>query len=67
MTTRTQLLVHGDRDDTVPATMARAYRESATAAGNRAELSVYPGGHFEHLAPSSSAWTAALAGLEALG
>jgi acetyl esterase/lipase len=52
-----QLLVHGARDEIVPAAMSRSYAEAATAAGDRVDLVVHEQlGHFEHLDPRSSAW-----------
>jgi acetyl esterase/lipase len=52
-----QLLVHGERDDIVPAQMSRAYARDATAAGDRVDLAVHAHlGHFEHLDPASPAW-----------
>lgn len=54
-----QLLVHGGRDDTVPASISRDYVERAVAAGDDVELVVDgPSGHFEHLDPSSELWHA---------
>jgi dipeptidyl aminopeptidase/acylaminoacyl peptidase len=54
-----QLLVHGERDDVVPAAMSVAYAERARAAGDAVETAILPGvGHFEHLDPRSSAWHA---------
>ena len=49
ITTRT-LLVHGADDDVVPLSQSQTY-----AAASEARLSVVPGGHFEHLDPSSEA------------
>jgi acetyl esterase/lipase len=52
-----QLLVHGGRDDIVPAAMSRDYAASAATAGDPVDLVVHDElGHFEHLDPSSSAW-----------
>jgi acetyl esterase/lipase len=52
-----QLLVHGGRDEIVPATMSRAYASSAVAAGDRIDLILHEElGHFEHLDPRSAAW-----------
>jgi dipeptidyl aminopeptidase/acylaminoacyl peptidase len=52
-----QLLVHGDRDDVVPAQMSRDYARAAEAAGDSVELVVHEQlGHFEHLDPRSEAW-----------
>jgi dipeptidyl aminopeptidase/acylaminoacyl peptidase len=52
-----QLLVHGGRDDRVPASMSREYAEAASAEGDRVELVVHEDlGHFEHLDPASPAW-----------
>jgi acetyl esterase/lipase len=54
-----QLLVHGARDDIVPAAMSEAYAERARELGDEAEVVVLPrGGHFEHLDPRSRAWAA---------
>jgi acetyl esterase/lipase len=54
-----QLLVHGARDDTVPASMSLAYAERARAAGDPVDTAILPGvGHFEHLDPRSTAWAA---------
>jgi acetyl esterase/lipase len=52
-----QLLVHGGRDEIVPARMSRDYVRAAEAAGDPVELAVHSElGHFEHLDPTSSAW-----------
>jgi acetyl esterase/lipase len=52
-----QLLVHGARDDIVPAAMSEAYAQRARELGDDAEAVVLPAvGHFEHLDPTSSAW-----------
>ena len=54
-----QLLVHGGRDRTVPASISRDYAERALAAGDDVELVIDPpSGHFEHLDPSSEPWRA---------
>lgn len=53
------VLLHAAGDDTVPLTQSEEY---ASASGAR--LVVVPGGHFEHLDPSSEAFAALL---EALG
>ncbi|MCW3012149.1 MAG: Lipase/esterase, partial [Solirubrobacterales bacterium] len=52
-----QLLVHGERDDIVPASMSTAYAAAARAGGDDATLELRPGdGHFEHIDPDSGAW-----------
>jgi acetyl esterase/lipase len=52
-----QLLVHGGRDEIVPAAMSRAYANAASEAGDRVDLAVHEElGHFEHLDPASPAW-----------
>ena len=52
-----QLLVHGSRDEIVPAAMSRSYAEAARAAGDRVDLVLHEQlGHFEHLDPRSPAW-----------
>jgi dipeptidyl aminopeptidase/acylaminoacyl peptidase len=54
------LLVHGDRDDTVPVAMSRDF---AAAAG--CELAELAGdGHYEHLEPHSRAWATVTEWLE---
>jgi acetyl esterase/lipase len=54
------LLVHGDRDDTVPVAMSRGF---AAAAG--CELAELAGdGHYEHLEPESRAWATVVEWLE---
>ena len=44
-----QLLVHGRRDDTVPAEMSRAYAEQARRSGDAVELVETDEGHFDCL------------------
>ncbi len=52
-----QLLVHGGRDDIVPASISQEYAHRAAVAGDDVELVVHPRhGHFEHLDPTSKAW-----------
>ena len=52
-----QLVLHGDRDDTVSMRIATSYAEAARAAGDRCKLVVLSGtGHFEHIDPRSPAW-----------
>jgi pimeloyl-ACP methyl ester carboxylesterase len=54
------LLVHGDRDDTVPAAMSRDF--AAAAGCDLAELA--GDGHYEHLEPGSRAWATVVEWLE---
>jgi acetyl esterase/lipase len=52
-----QLLVHGGRDEIVPAAMSREYARAAARAGDLVDLVVHEElGHFEHLDPGSPAW-----------
>jgi dipeptidyl aminopeptidase/acylaminoacyl peptidase len=53
-----QLLVHGRRDDTVPAEMSRAYAVQARRAGDDVDLVETDEGHFECLDPASASWAA---------
>jgi acetyl esterase/lipase len=53
-----QLLVHGLRDDIVPAEMSRAYRERARSAGDDVELVETDEDHFDCLDPASASWQA---------
>jgi acetyl esterase/lipase len=51
------LLVHGGRDDTVPASFSRDFHGAAIAAGDECELVERPeDGHFEHIDPATEAW-----------
>jgi acetyl esterase/lipase len=52
-----QLVLHGDRDETVSIEISRAYAEAAAAAGDPCELRILPGvGHFEHIDAASEEW-----------
>ncbi|MDQ2960919.1 MAG: prolyl oligopeptidase family serine peptidase, partial [Candidatus Dormibacteraeota bacterium] len=52
-----QLLVHGDRDDTVPVELSRAWSRRAAQRGDPCELVVLPGvDHFALIDPGSPAW-----------
>jgi acetyl esterase/lipase len=55
-----QLLLHGDRDEAVSIRIAESYAAAAEAAGDPYELAVLRDtGHFEHIDPSSLAWSVA--------
>ena len=55
-----QLLLHGDRDDTVSMRIATSYAAAARDAGDPCELRVLAGvGHFEHIDARSYVWHAA--------
>jgi acetyl esterase/lipase len=52
-----QVLVHGERDQTVPLAVSRKYAERARAAGDRVDLVAIPDcAHFELIDPLSAAW-----------
>jgi pimeloyl-ACP methyl ester carboxylesterase len=52
-----QLVLHGDRDDTVSMRIATSYAAAARAAGDPCELLVLTHtGHFEHVEPGTEAW-----------
>lgn len=52
-----QLLLHGDRDDTVSMAIAASYAAAARGSGDPCELRVLPDtGHFEHIDERSEAW-----------
>jgi acetyl esterase/lipase len=52
-----QLVLHGDRDDTVSMRIATSYVAAAREAGDRCELVVLNHtGHFEHIDAGSQAW-----------
>jgi acetyl esterase/lipase len=60
------LLVHGGRDDVVPAAMSRDFTARAREAGDEVELvELARDGHFEHVDERSEAWRTAAAWLEA--
>lgn len=51
------LLIHGERDDTVPPVMSEEFAGAARAAGDDVELVLVPGqGHFGHIDPRSPLW-----------
>ena len=52
-----QLVLHGDRDDTVSMRIATSYATAARNAGDECELRVLSRtGHFEHIDAGSDAW-----------
>ncbi len=52
-----QLVLHGERDDTVSVRIATSYAAAARAAGDPCELVLLSGtGHFEHIDASAPAW-----------
>jgi acetyl esterase/lipase len=51
------LLVHGARDDVIPAALSEGFASAARAAGDACECVVVPGeGHFGHLDPRNPMW-----------
>jgi pimeloyl-ACP methyl ester carboxylesterase len=59
-----QILVHGERDDTVPFDLSYDYAGRAKAAGDDARLVRLPGvGHFEPIDPGTEAGKKAVAAL----
>ncbi len=60
-----QLVLHGDRDDTVSMKIAESYVAAAHEVGDLCELTVLPEtGHFEHIDERSEAWRVAREWLE---
>ncbi|HKJ56899.1 MAG TPA: alpha/beta hydrolase [Nitriliruptoraceae bacterium] len=54
-----QLLAHGDADEHVPLSHARAHRDAALAAGDDVTLLEFPGAdHFPVIEPTSRVWSA---------
>jgi acetyl esterase/lipase len=52
-----QLLVHGEADDVIPASLSSTYAERAREAGDEVELVLRPGeDHFVHTDPANPAW-----------
>ncbi len=52
-----QLVLHGDRDETVSMLVSESYCSAAEALGDACELRVLPRtGHFEHIDASTEAW-----------
>jgi acetyl esterase/lipase len=52
-----QLLVHGDRDDTVPVELSRSWTARSHESGDECELVVLPGvDHFALIDPTTDAW-----------
>lgn len=59
------LLVHGEADPVIPASMSRRYVQRARSAGDRVTLILRSAdGHNEHLDPASVAWAAVVQWLE---
>ena len=59
------LLVHGEEDDRVPASMSASYAEAARTADDEVELILRPGeDHFVHLDVGGGAWADVVAWLE---
>ncbi|NYE35937.1 acetyl esterase/lipase [Nocardioides cavernae] len=59
--------VHATDDDVVPFSQATTYVDAATAAGAAATLVEVSGGHFGVIEPTSEAWAACVAVLDAIG
>lgn len=57
------LCVHGRHDDSVPLEQSERWTSAATAAGDRAELVSFDGGHFEVIDPAQPSWRAVIAWL----
>lgn len=54
------LLVHGGRDDVVPATLSEEFATAAAHHGDECELAVFPDqGHMGHIDPTNPMWTRA--------
>ncbi len=54
---RPAVLIHGENDNIVPITIARAYEKAARAAGDNVELHALPDtGHFELIDPEKPQW-----------
>ena len=52
------VLVHAPGDDLVPLSQSEGFAEAAVTQGDDADLVVVPGAHFEHIDPTTEAWTA---------
>ncbi|HEX3824950.1 MAG TPA: alpha/beta hydrolase [Mycobacteriales bacterium] len=61
------VLIHTERDRTVPLWQSRAYVEQATAAGDDSTLEVCRGDHFAHLDPKREACQRMFAALATMG
>jgi acetyl esterase/lipase len=60
-------LVHGSGDAIVPPGMSETYAARAKAAGDRADVTLITGaGHFDVIAPQTSAWKAVVAALRGI-
>jgi acetyl esterase/lipase len=62
-----QVLLHGALDRIVPVELSKDYADRARKAGDNARLQILPdAGHFELIAPHTSAWPAVLEAVQAL-
>ncbi len=60
-----QLLVHGEADAIVPASLSKGYAQAAKAGGDDVTLALRAGeGHMEHIDPASGAWREVVTWLE---
>lgn len=60
-------IVHGERDPIVPLAQSREFVERDRAAGGTVELDVVPGlGHFDLVAPTTTAWPAVVRAIRSL-
>jgi acetyl esterase/lipase len=65
--TARQIMLHGAREQITPIALGEAYAAGAQAMNKRVEVqSVGGAGHFEVIAPTSDAWSAVFATIEAL-
>jgi acetyl esterase/lipase len=61
-------IVHGVRDRIVPAAMSDGFAERARAAGDRVDVTkITEAGHFDVIAPGSTAWPAVIAAIRGIG
>lgn len=62
-----QILVHGALDSIVPPSLSEDYAAAARKVGDKVQVRILPAaGHFEVIAPQSTAWPAVLEAVQAL-
>lgn len=51
-----QVLIHGEKDDTVPVSISRGYLKAKRARGEQVRLEETPSGHYELIDPEAPEW-----------
>lgn len=61
-----QVLIHGEKDDTVPIEISRTYHKAKRARGERVRLEETPTGHYELIDPETPEWKVVVKAVKAV-